>query len=156
MKSLALIVAVILVLVPVSAQQPQGVLSGIVLDVSGMVLPGVTVEVTGPDPGAKPRVVVTDSQGRYSLSDLTPGAYSVSFRLTGFRTLTRNFVTVSASLPTNLDVSLHVGPLAETFSSGVRFHRARSHRINSRFACTARTRRRSMRNDGWRRVRRCG
>jgi len=91
MKSLALIVAVILAVASVPAQQPQGALTGVVRDASGMVLPGVTVEVTGPNPGAKSHVVVTDTQGRYNLSDLPPGSYAVSFRLAGFRTRTRNF-----------------------------------------------------------------
>jgi hypothetical protein len=58
---------------------------------------------------------VTDGEGRYILSDLSPGSYTISFRLPGFRTLTRNFVAVSPSLPTSLDVVLGVSPSAGTF-----------------------------------------
>jgi hypothetical protein len=114
MKSRALTVIVIaLGLTPLLAQQ-TGSVTGIVRDARAGVLPGVTVEVV-PNSGSDVRTTVTDAQGRYTVSALAPGAYTVTFRLPGFRTQARNFVGVVASLPTTLDMSLGVDPAAQMF-----------------------------------------
>ncbi len=105
--------AVVVALVPVMAQQPQGTISGIVRDASGIVMPGVTVEATSPTPGTQPRRTVTDSQGRYTLTGLAAAFHRVVFRLPGFETLVRT-VLVNTSSPATVDVVMTVGALAET------------------------------------------
>ena len=117
MKSRALIViAVLFTMAPALAQQ-LGSISGVVRDTSGRALPGVTVEIAPNVPTARleVRTTVTDAQGRYTVSELAPGAYTVTFRLPGFGTQARNFVGVVASLPTTLDMSLGVAPPIETY-----------------------------------------
>ncbi len=68
----------LLVLVPAAALA-QGAITGVVKDVSGGVLPGVTVEVASPVLIEKVRSVSTDATGQYRVVDLRPGAYSVTF-----------------------------------------------------------------------------
>src|SRR6266481_3293767 len=65
----------------------QSTIAGIVRDTSGGVVPGVTVEASSPVLIEKVRSVVTDGQGRYSIVDIRPGVYSVTFTLTGFQTV---------------------------------------------------------------------
>ena len=70
----------------------QASLSGVVRDTSGAVLPGVTVEAASPVLIEKVRTAVTDSNGRYQMIDLRPGAYTVTFTLAGFNTSKRDDV----------------------------------------------------------------
>src|SRR5712692_4149659 len=70
------------------AQQASGI-AGAVRDTSGAVLPGVTVEAASPALIEKVRSVVTDGQGRYNLVALVVGTYTVTFRLSGFKTILR-------------------------------------------------------------------
>ena len=70
--------------------------AGVVKDVSGAVLPGVTVEASGPAI-EKSRTVVTDIRGRYRFVDLPPGVYTLTFSLPGFSTFKRDGVPVSVS-----------------------------------------------------------
>ena len=68
----------------------QGTLTGTVRDVSGAVLPGVTVEASSPALIEKVRSVVTDGTGQYRIIDLNPGTYSLTFTLPGFSTVKRD------------------------------------------------------------------
>ena len=52
-------------------------------------MPGVTVEAASPALIERSRTVVTDGEGRYSIVDLRPGTYTVTFTLTGFSTVRR-------------------------------------------------------------------
>ncbi len=64
--------------------QTTGSVAGRAADESGGVLPGVSVEAKSPSlPGA--RVVLTDGSGRYRISLLPPGQYTVVFTLAGFQ-----------------------------------------------------------------------
>jgi hypothetical protein len=74
------------VLVPASAYA-QGSIVGTVKDPSGGVLPGVTVEASSPALIEKARSVVTGGTGQFSLENLRPGTYTVTFTLTGFSTV---------------------------------------------------------------------
>jgi carboxypeptidase family protein len=76
------IVLLLLVLhVPVSAQ--QAAVSGTVRDQTGAALPGVTVDLTQPR-GVPPQATSTDAAGRYRFDGVSPGAYTLSFRLLNF------------------------------------------------------------------------
>ena len=63
----------------------QTTITGLVTDTSGAVLPGVTVEASSSALIEKTRATQTDTQGRYSIVDLRPGVYQVTFTLPGFR-----------------------------------------------------------------------
>ena len=70
-------------LAPLHAQQTESRIVGSVLDASKAVLPGATVTVTSKATGAV-RETVTDSDGRFTVTNLAPGAYVVRVELAGF------------------------------------------------------------------------
>src|SRR5215471_20883963 len=81
----------------------QSAFTGVVKDQSGAVLPGVSVEASSPALIERSRSTVTNESGAYTILDLRPGAYTLSFSLPGFSTvrreveLTANFVaTINA------------------------------------------------------------
>ena len=61
-----------IVLLPTAARA-QAVIAGAVKDVSGGVLPGVTVEAASPALIEKVRSAVSDGTGQYRIEDLRPG-----------------------------------------------------------------------------------
>src|SRR5258706_6958909 len=94
----------------------QATISGVVKDGSGAVLPGVTVEASSPALIEKSRSAVTDGTGQYRLTELPPGAYAVTFTLTGFSTIKRENVDVSGAGVITINADLKVGSVAETIT----------------------------------------
>jgi hypothetical protein len=92
----------------------QSVISGLVRDTSGAVLPGVSVEASSPALIEKVRSVVTDDQGRYTIVDLRPGTYRVLFALSGFTTLERAGLDLPSNFTATVNAELKVGALEET------------------------------------------
>ncbi|HEV3060290.1 MAG TPA: TonB-dependent receptor [Vicinamibacterales bacterium] len=95
------------------AQQAAGI-SGVVRDTSGAVIPGVTVEAESPALIERVRTVVTDGEGRFSIVDLRPGTYKVTFTLTGFSKVERPGVELASGFTATINASMSVGTLAET------------------------------------------
>src|SRR5688572_4093002 len=117
MRVLVRILGVFLVsaLIP-SAVYAQASIAGVVRDSSGAVLPGVTVEAASPALIEKVRTVVTDGAGQYRIIDLRPGAYTVTFTLTGFNTVKREGVELSGDAVANITAEMRVGALEETIT----------------------------------------
>lgn len=90
--------------------------AGVVRDASGLVLPGVTVEASSPALIEKVRIGVTDDQGLYQIVDLRPGRYTVTFSLTGFNTLRREGLELSAGFTATVNAQLEVGAIEETIT----------------------------------------
>src|SRR5713101_6447216 len=103
----------VLVGVPTVARA-QSAIAGIVRDTSGAVLPGVTVEAASDVLIEKTRSVVTGSAGQYTIVDLRPGVYSVTFSLTGFQTLKREGVDLPTNFTSTINADLKVGSLQES------------------------------------------
>jgi hypothetical protein len=102
--------------VPVTAFAQSSGIAGVVRDTSGAVMPGVTVEASSPALIEKVRTVFTDAQGRYNIVDLRPGEYTVVFTLTGFSTVRRENILLSAAFTANVNAELKVGALEETIT----------------------------------------
>jgi Ca-activated chloride channel family protein len=90
--------------------QNRGTLTGIVTDVQGTALPGVTVELTGPD---TTRTVTSDARGRFSFGLLAPGVYQVRFKLAGFNDVVQT-ATVQGGGTLRLTARMAGAPLQET------------------------------------------
>ena len=112
-----LVFALTLILIAPVAAYAQASISGTVKDASGAVLPGVTIEAASDVLIEKVRSATTDSNGRFQLVDLRPGAYSVTFQLTGFGTVKRDGVVLSGTGTTVVDADLKVGAVSETVAT---------------------------------------
>jgi len=111
----ALALALVLLASGVQAQSlSSGTIGGVAKDESGAVLPGVTVEAASPALIEKVRTAVTDGSGQYSVTNLPPGNYTVTFSVSGFNTVRREAVEVSAGFTVNLNAELKVGAIEET------------------------------------------
>jgi hypothetical protein len=100
---------------PASAQQSSGI-AGVVRDTSGLAMPGVTVEAASPVLIEKVRTVTTDGDGRYTIVDLRPGTYTVTFTLTGFSTVKREGIELPTGFTASVNATMQVGSLEETIT----------------------------------------
>ncbi len=100
---------------PATAQQAAGI-TGQVRDSSGLALPGVNVEAASPALIEKSRSVITDGEGRYTIVDLRPGPYVVTFSLEGFTTVRRDGIELPSGFTAQVSVNMSVGALAETIT----------------------------------------
>lgn len=106
-------VAMMAVAQPVWGQSSvTGSLTGTVADPSGGVLPGVNVTARATGTGIS-RLVVTGSEGEWTISALPVGIYELTFELDGFKKLVRSDVIVEAAVPRALNASLEVGAISE-------------------------------------------
>jgi hypothetical protein len=94
----------------------SGTIAGVVRDTSGAVMPGVTVEAASPALIEKTRSAVTDAEGNYKIIDLRPGAYVVTFTLSGFSTLRREGIELSTGFTATVNADMKVGALEETLT----------------------------------------
>jgi hypothetical protein len=96
------------------AQGAVGSIVGVVRDSSGAVLPGATVEAASPALIEKVRATVSDDQGRYQITNLSPGLYTVTVSLTGFTKVVRTGIALTTGFAATVDADLAVGSLEET------------------------------------------
>ena len=97
-----------------SAAFAQSAISGSVRDTSGAVMPGVAVEASSPALIEKVRTAYTDEQGRYTIVDLRPGAYTITFTLSGFNTYRQEGLELPANFTATVNAELRVGALEES------------------------------------------
>ena len=98
---------------PVEAQILYGSLVGNVKDASGASVAGATVTVTQAQTQLS-RTAVTDANGEYSLSNLTPGTYQVKISASGFKTTARDNVPVVLNTVGRVDSALELGEVSQT------------------------------------------
>ena len=87
---------------------------GEVTDNTGGILPGVTVEASSPALIEGSRVAISDGAGRYTIVDLRPGTYTVTFTLPGFSVVVVEGQELPAGFVATVDAVLSVGALEET------------------------------------------
>src|SRR6187551_3622594 len=91
----------------------QASIVGTVRDASGAVLPGVTVEASSPALIEKTRAVTTNGVGQYSIDDLRPGTYTVTFGLSGFAGVKREGIVLTGTFIATVNQDLKVGGVTE-------------------------------------------
>src|SRR5262245_35598764 len=114
-RVVCLMLAAAALLVPTSAFA-QSTIAGLVTDSTGSILPGVSVEAASPALIEKVRTAVSDGQGRYSIVDLRPGEYTVTFTLAGFSTFKREGIQVASNTNVPVNAELRVGALEESIT----------------------------------------
>lgn len=96
----------------------QNRVTGAISDPSGAVLPAVQVRASMKDAnGETTRSVVTDGAGRYVLTDLANGTWTVTASLPGF-TITSTTVSLLNGQSTDWNPTLRIGTLQETIMVG--------------------------------------
>ena len=88
-------------------------LSGVVVDASGGVIPGATVEVKNARTGVITNAI-TNSTGAFDVPALDPGFYNVSVALSGFKTVVLKDVELLSGTPRAVKVTLEVGTLEQS------------------------------------------
>ena len=112
-RLMAASLAVSLMTATVAAQVQTGSILVRVQDPQGAAVPGVAVTITSPALVAGSMTGVTDAGGANRFPSLPPGTYAVKIELQGFRTVTRENVTVQIGATTPLDMQLAVATVAE-------------------------------------------
>ncbi len=90
-----------------------GAVNGRVTDASQAVMPGVTVTLTSPSQMGT-RTAVTDSDGVYRFTAVTPGEYVVLFELAGFSTVRNEGIRVNLGFTATVNAELKVATLSES------------------------------------------
>jgi len=88
-------------------------LSGLVKDPSGAGVSGAHVTVRNEETGAS-QVATTDSQGRYSFSDIQPGNSAVFVNAPGFQRFNLSNIYLGIGRTNQVDATLNIGTAAET------------------------------------------
>lgn len=88
--------------------QATGTLSGTVKDQNEAVIPGAAVTVKNVATNLT-RNAVTNDEGRWTVTNLAVGTYSVSYEKEGFKKAASANVEVEASVTRGVEVTLHVG-----------------------------------------------
>ena len=86
------------------AQVSTGRIDATIVDSTGAVLPGVTVDISGPQSHSS----VTDNLGEAHFLNLAPGTYTVSAKLTGFSDYLNKSVAVGTGASVPLKVAMAV------------------------------------------------
>src|SRR2546428_8455089 len=112
MKLVVAGLALFLALGGVADAQNTSQVFGKVTDVSGGVMPGVTVTLSSPAL-LEPRVAVTSVTGTYEFPGLAIGMYMVRFELAGFGTQVREGLQLQGGFNAQVNVELQVASLEE-------------------------------------------
>ena len=117
-RSLFTLLAVACLLVPVHAhcsfgQTSTATLIGTVQDSTGAILPDVTVSVTSTERNIS-LSTRTNEVGSYVLPALSPGNYSVTAELPGFKRAVREGVVLQVNQLGRIDIRLQLGSIEET------------------------------------------
>ena len=96
--------------------QEGGRIVGQVQDASGGAMPGVTIEAASDALIERVRSAVSDASGRFALISLRPGTYTVTFSLTGFKSVRREGVILQGDFAATVNATLEVGAVEETIT----------------------------------------
>jgi hypothetical protein len=110
-----LVVAFLLLSVSLFAQATDAVISGIVTDTQGAVVPGAEVVATNQATGVR-NAVKTNEAGFFSIRPLPIGKYDVTAEAKGFRRHLEQGVVLTTGQLLELNVKLEIGALAETIT----------------------------------------
>jgi hypothetical protein len=113
---LRLALGALLIMLPAAraAAQDTGIVTGNVVDASGQVLPGASVALTN-EATRDARTMVTNERGDFTFRAVSPGIYTVTVELTGFRKFEQRSNVVNASSQLAIGaVKLEIGAMAES------------------------------------------
>ena len=112
--SLIALLAVCLTLggLALAQEETAATITGQVTDATGALIPNATVTITNKDTNAK-RTIQTNGDGAYTVTPLSPGAYTVLVEQAGFKRYIQN-LTLNARDRRPVDIVLETGGANET------------------------------------------
>ena len=96
-------------------QANLGRLQGVVTDAQGLVLPGVTITLTG-EALIGQRLANADVDGSYRFPALNPGTYNILYEMSGFQTLNREGIVITTGRTITVNITLNLATVAETIT----------------------------------------
>ncbi len=106
--SLSLLVASLAI-----AQQDMGIITGVITDASGAVVPRARILARNADTN-ETRLVESSASGNYTIGPLRIGTYSITIEKDGFKKSVRPGISLSAQDRVRVDLQLELGQLTET------------------------------------------
>src|ERR1017187_9075382 len=94
------------------AQSDKGTIGGFIKDTSGAVVPNAKVVLTNEATGEAYQAS-TDSQGHYTVTNLTAGDYTLTAEVKGFKKYVSTHNTLGANTTLSLDAPLTIGAMTE-------------------------------------------
>ncbi len=102
---------------PAAAQQTSGMISGVVMDSQGSVVPAANVTVINQDQGATFRQLETSAEGTFAITPVPPGNYTVTIEKAGFKKYTKTDVRLFAMERVGLPpITLELGAVGESIT----------------------------------------
>jgi hypothetical protein len=112
-RVVALLFCLLVVAFLAVAQTSNGTITGVVSDPAGAVVAGANIEVRNIDTGFVYPAQSTGT-GNYTVSQLPPGPYSVTVKVSGFKTFNRTGLTIAAATTLPIDIRLEVGAATDS------------------------------------------
>jgi len=112
-KPFVLIAACLLLAISANAQSGSSSVRGVVTDPKGSPIAGATVTLSSPAKNFT-RTQVTNTDGAYLFRPVPPGTYHLEVEMNGFKKYLISSVQALVDTPTDVDVQLEVGSVAET------------------------------------------
>jgi hypothetical protein len=108
-------IAIGLLAAALAAAQSTGAatMSGVVIDSTGAVIPGVRITVTSTDTGFVFRSITTN-EGTWYIPNLSPGSYQLKIEAEGFKSYVQNGIVLRVAEQPRLDVRLEIGNVTES------------------------------------------
>jgi hypothetical protein len=97
---------------PAHGQTAAGAITGLVKDQAGAAVPGATITVTETRTNLQ-RLVVSTSDGLYTVASLAPGEYRLEIQLSGFKPVRREGLRLATGEKARIDFDLEVGGVQE-------------------------------------------
>lgn len=113
MSRLGLVYFVAILFAKVSVAQSSGTISGAVMDQSGAVLPGVSVNAANVDTSVT-RSAVSNERGEFVLTLVPVGTYEMKAALPGFRTEVRRGLVLQVDQRLSVSFNLMIGDLTQS------------------------------------------
>ncbi|HYK62472.1 MAG TPA: carboxypeptidase regulatory-like domain-containing protein, partial [Bryobacteraceae bacterium] len=91
----------------------QSTITGVARDTSGAVMAGVRVEAASEALIERSRTATTALDGRYTIVDVRPGQYTITFTVEGFATV-RQQIEIPANVTVPVDAEMKIGSVGES------------------------------------------
>ena len=97
----------------ISAQTTSGVMTGVIADSTGAVIPGAEITITNQGTGST-RTTATDAGGYYIVPQLPPGIYQIDVSKQGFAAEKRTGVQLEVNQSVTLDFKMSISSTGQT------------------------------------------